>query len=63
MPTYQCLFLDEKATVVRREIFAASDDIDARREAMILMSRIGRFSGYELWEDLRLVEEYTPVKL
>jgi hypothetical protein len=63
MPTYKCHFLDEKATVRRMEIFAASDDIDARREAMILMTKIGRFSGYELWDDLRLVDEYMPVTL
>ena len=55
MPTYQCLFLDEKARVLRMEIFGASDDIDARREAMILMTRIasldmncGRISGWSM---------------
>jgi len=62
MPTYQCHFLSEKATVLRLETFVAPDDMDARREAMILMTKIGRFSGYELWEDLRLVDEYMPVK-
>jgi len=54
VPTYHCHFLDDKATVVRMESFVASNDLDARREAMILMTRIGRFCGYELWEDLRL---------
>jgi hypothetical protein len=63
MPTYHCHFLDEKARVLRTETIAASNDIDARREAMILMTKVGRFSGYELWEDLRLVDEYMPVKL
>jgi hypothetical protein len=63
MPTYHCHFLDEKATVVRVETFVAPNDLDARREAITLMTKIGRFSGYELWEDVRLVDEYMPLKL
>jgi hypothetical protein len=62
MPTYQCYFLDENEKTVRTEVLAARDERDARREAMTLMTRVGRFSGYELWAEGRQVEVYRPVK-
>jgi hypothetical protein len=62
MPTYQCCFLDENEKTVRTEILAARDEPDARREAMTLMTRVGGFSGYELWAEGRQVEVYRPVK-
>ena len=62
MPTYQCCFLDENAQTVRTEVLGARDAFDARREAMTLMTRVGRFSGYELWAEGRKVDEYRPVK-
>ena len=62
MPKYQCCFLDESQKTVRTEVLAASDDFDARREAMTLLMRVGRFSGYELWNEGRKVERYQPAK-
>ena len=62
MGTYRCCFLDENEQVVRTEILGARDALDARREAMTLMTRVGRFSGYELWAEGRKVAEYRPVK-
>jgi hypothetical protein len=62
MPKYQCRFLDESEKTVRAEVLAASDDLDAHREAMTLLMRVGRFSGYELWDEGRKVEGYQPAK-
>jgi hypothetical protein len=62
MPKYQCCLLDESEKTVRTEVLAASDDLDAHREAMTLMMRVGRFSGYELWDEGRKVEGYRPAK-
>jgi hypothetical protein len=62
MPTYQCCFLDENDKTVRTEVLGACDDLDARRKAMTLMTRVGRFSGYELWAEGRKVEIYRSVK-
>jgi hypothetical protein len=62
MPTYQCCFLDENEEIVRIEVLGSRDDRDAHREAMILMAKIGRFSGFELWDDRRKIDVYRPVK-
>jgi hypothetical protein len=62
MPTYQCSFLGENNKTVRTEVLRAFDDLDARREARILMARVGRFSGYELRSEGRQVEVYRSVK-
>jgi hypothetical protein len=62
MPTYQCCFLDENEETVRTEVLGARDDVSARREARPLMTRVGRFFGYELWAEGRKVEVYRPVK-
>jgi hypothetical protein len=62
MPTYQCCFFDENEKTVRTEVLGARDDLCARREARTLMTRVGRFFGYELWTEGRKVEVYTPVK-
>jgi hypothetical protein len=62
VPKYQCCFRDESGKTVRTEFLAASDDLDARREAMTLMMRVGRFSSYELWDEGRKVDKYQPVK-
>jgi hypothetical protein len=62
MPRYRCCFLDENDQVVRTEELQSCDDGDAHREAMLLLSRIGRFSGYELWQDGRKVDERRPVE-
>ena len=63
MPKYQCHFLDESKSVVRVEsLGSCDDDSDAHREAMILLAKVGRFSGYELWDDGRKVDAYVPVK-
>jgi hypothetical protein len=62
MPTYECCFLGEDNQAVRTQILDAHDELEARREAMNLMMRVGRFSGYELWAQGRLIAEYRPVK-
>jgi hypothetical protein len=62
MPTYHCCFLDENEKTVRTEVLGARDDVSARREARTLMTRVGRFFGYELWAEGRKVEVYSPVK-
>lgn len=62
MPTFQCCFLDHNEQTVRTEVLGARDEAEARREAVTLMMRIGRFSGYELWAEGRKIAEYRPVK-
>jgi hypothetical protein len=62
MPTYECSFLDENEQTLRTEAFRAYDDRDAHREVMTRLTRVGRFSGYELWAEGRKVDEYRPVK-
>ena len=62
MTTYQCCFLGEDDQPLRTQILGAQDEVEARREAMTLMMRVGRFSGYELWAEGRLIAEYRPVK-
>ena len=62
MPIYQCCFLDENEQTVRTQILGARDEPEARREAITLLTRVGRFSGYELWAEGRLIAEYRPVK-
>jgi hypothetical protein len=62
MPIYQCYFLDENQKTLRTQVLGARDYADARREAMSIMARVGRFSGYELWAEGRKVDEYRPVK-
>ena len=60
MPMYQCCFLNATGSPVRTQALGSSDDRDARREAMALLVRTGRFSGFELWSgDLR-IEIYQP---
>jgi hypothetical protein len=55
---YRCCFLNEDDEVVRIEELASYDDDDARREAMFLLAKTGRFSGYELWRDGGKVDEF-----
>jgi hypothetical protein len=62
MPIYQCCFLGEDRQPVRTQILGANDELEAHREVMNLMMRVGRFSGYELWAEGRLIAEYRPVK-
>ena len=62
MHIFQCCFLDENEKTVRTEVLGARDYADARREARCIMTRVGRFSGYELWAEGRKVDEYRPVK-
>jgi hypothetical protein len=62
MSTYQCCFLDENENIVRTEDLRACDELEAHREAMTLMMRVGRFSGYELRAEGRKIEVYKPVK-
>jgi hypothetical protein len=63
MPKYQCHFLDENERVVRIEnLGSCGEDRDAHREAMLLIAKVGHFSGYELWQDGRKVEVYRPEK-
>lgn len=62
MPTFQCCFLDENGKTVRTQVLGARDYADARREAMSIMTRVGRFSRYELWAEGRKVSEYRRVK-
>jgi hypothetical protein len=62
MPTYECCFLDRDDQIVRTEVFRAYTDLDARREAMTRMTRVGRFSGYELWVEGRKVVIDRPIK-
>ena len=61
MPTYQCRLLNENEDVVRIEALGSGNDFDARREAMNLMMKTGRFRGYELWHQGLKVETYRPV--
>ncbi len=61
MPTYQCCFLGEDNQPVRTEVLSARDELGARREAMNLMMRVGRFSGYELSAEGRIIMEYRPI--
>jgi hypothetical protein len=64
MPKYQCHFLDENDRVVRvQNLGSCDDEREAHREAMILIARVGHFTGCELWENGRKVEVYKPVKL
>jgi len=64
MPKYECHFLDEHKRVARVEsLGSCDDDSEAHREAMCLLAKVGHFSGYELWEDRRMVDVYWPVKL
>jgi hypothetical protein len=58
---YRCCFLNEDDQVVRVEELNSYDDRGAHRDAMSLMAKIGRFSGYILWSDGRKVDEYRPV--
>jgi hypothetical protein len=62
MPTYECCFLDANEQTLRTETFRAHDDRDAHREVMTRLTRVGRFSGYELRAEGRTVEAYKPVK-
>jgi hypothetical protein len=63
MPKYQCHFLDENKRVVRIEnLGSCDDDSNARREARVLIAKVGHFSGYELWQDGRKIEVYRPEK-
>ena len=62
MPTYECCFLGEDNQPLRTQVLGAHDELEARREAMNLMMRVGRFSGYELRAEGRLIAEYRPVK-
>jgi hypothetical protein len=59
---YRCRFLNEDDQVVRVEELNSYDDGDAHRGAMSLLTRIGGFSGFELWREGRKVDEYRPVK-
>ena len=61
MPTFHCRLVDGSGDVVRTEVLKASDERDARRDAMSLMMKIGRFAGYELWENGRRLAGYKPV--
>ena len=49
MPTFRCCFFDENEEIVQTQVLGSRDELDARREAVTLMMRVGRFSGYELW--------------
>jgi hypothetical protein len=62
MPTYECCFLDKNDQTVRTEVFRAFSDLDARREVMTRMMRVGGFSSYELWVEGRKVVIDRPVK-
>jgi hypothetical protein len=62
MPAYQCHFLNDDGQPVRTEVLRASATSDARREAMTLLTKVGRFSGFELLAEGRIVAEYRPVK-
>jgi hypothetical protein len=62
MSTYQCCFFDENGRAVRTQVLGAREYADARREAMSIMTRVGRFSGYELWAGGWKVDEYRAVK-
>ena len=64
MPTYQCHFLDENERVIRVEnLGTCDDDSDAHREAMCILAKVGHFAGYELWEGVRKVDVYRPIKV
>jgi hypothetical protein len=64
MPKYQCHFLDESKRVVRVEPLGhCGDDSEAHHEALILLTRAGHFTGYELWQDGRMIGVYPPIKL
>jgi hypothetical protein len=58
MPSYECCFFDRERKIVRSEVLRASGDLEAHREIMARMMRVGRFSGYELRCEGRKVEAY-----
>jgi hypothetical protein len=58
MARYRCCFLNEDDEVLPIEELESHDHDDARREAMFLLAKTGRYSGYELWRDGRKVEEF-----
>jgi len=62
MAAYQCCFLDGNGQVVRTEVLRPGDEVRVHRDAMALVTRAGRFSGYELWAEGRKVEMYRPLK-
>jgi hypothetical protein len=62
MARYRCCFLNENGQVARLEDLNSSDDGDAHRDAMSLLARTGRFSGYELWRGGRKVDDFKPPK-
>jgi len=62
MPTYQCDFLGEDNQPLKTQLLGARDELEARREAMNLMMRVGGFSGYELWSGGRRIAAYRPIK-
>jgi hypothetical protein len=61
MSRYRCFFLNQDGQVARVEELNSYDDSDAHRDAVSLLTRTGRFSGYELWRDGRKVDEYKPL--
>jgi hypothetical protein len=62
MPTYQCCFLDANEQTVRTEVLRSRDEVDAHREAVTLMMRVGGFAGYELWAEGRKIAEHRPIE-
>lgn len=60
MPMYQCCFLNSSGSAVRTQALGSSDDGDAHREALALLMRTGRFSGFELWSGDMRIEIYQP---
>jgi hypothetical protein len=55
---YRCCFLNQEDQVVMVEELNSYDDRDAHHDAVSLMAKAGRFSGYELWRDGRKVDEF-----
>jgi hypothetical protein len=62
MPLYRCLFLREDGYVARIEELYSGDDGDAHCDALYLLTRAGDFSGFELWQEGRKVDEYGLIK-
>jgi hypothetical protein len=60
MPAYECRFLDQCGNPVRFTNLRASNDYEARREAMTLLIRTGLFAGFELWDAELRIEVYRP---
>ena len=60
MPTYHCCLLDARGRAEEILAIRAADDAEAQQKAIAHMAGNAAFSGFELWNEGRLVIKYTP---